>query len=159
MSNTGYAMKSKKVSKVKKAPPVQKKLIDVLHQALVKAGYNVERGGWDEIGTNDPCEWLDVKSDMVANKKTVIHFYFTNNATDLEDVKVYETEYQLEEGDTNEIFKFKNAAAIRYEKEQEKRTIKAEEARKKAPRGYSVNTNYYATFVAHAVNANSKIQK
>lgn len=83
----------------KKAP---RKPIDILHAALVEAGYTVERDGWQEnehskIRPFDNCEWLDVVEQTDGDIVRQIHFYFEDNSRKLTELEVYEVTYERTE--------------------------------------------------------------
>ena len=73
------------------------KLIDILHHSLEKAGYEVERDSWIENSNstppNDKCSWLDVRLPHATkeDKRYTVHFYFTENSTTLEDVRIFKS--------------------------------------------------------------------
>ena len=74
----------------------KEKLINTLHKALLKAGIQVERDGWQEnkhsVPPNDNCEWLDIILKDKDNHKYTMHFYFTNESDKLDSVALYKAE-------------------------------------------------------------------
>jgi hypothetical protein len=107
---------------------MDQKLIDVLHQALLKAGYKVERDGWedsimmekdgkkellkDDAGNliKDHCEWLDIIGPVEEDgQQTSLHFYFEEDATVLTNVHIFRDDWRLtdREKKTAGMFKLK----------------------------------------------------
>lgn len=89
--------------------PVKIGIIDILEKELIAAGYTVRRDSWTENESSDPpndfCAWLDIfKEPIKPGLNLNVHFYFTHNATTLEEVKVYETEFALVERETKILF-------------------------------------------------------
>lgn len=73
------------------------KLIDILHDSLIKAGYEVNRDSWVEnqnsTPPNDNCSWLDIQIPHREdeNKRYTVHLYFSNDSTKLEDVSIFKS--------------------------------------------------------------------
>lgn len=97
--------------KKKVSEPVEPKLrlIDHIEKNLIDAGYTIRRDSWRENMHSDPpndhCAWLDIfKEPIKPGINLNIHLYFTNNATVLAEVQMYQTEFALVERDTKILF-------------------------------------------------------
>ena len=92
-----------------KAQKSQPPLIDILHDAILKAGYAVERDGWRENEfskpPNDRCSWLDIKLFDEENNLVEVHLYFTQNSTRLDEVSVFKSKKKTGFGTPNLIAK------------------------------------------------------
>jgi len=97
---------AKKKTKAKKKKEIKHPLlINVLHEALVKAGHVVERDGWKEnehsVPPNDECEWLDVQMLDEEGNQITVHIYFKNKSTVLSEVTLYKAKKKTGFGTPN----------------------------------------------------------
>lgn len=73
------------------------KLIDILQESLVKAGYEVNRDSWVEnensTPPNDKCSWLDIQipHNSDGDKRYTVHLYFSNDSTNLEELSIFKS--------------------------------------------------------------------